>query len=239
MSDEPMLPEDGRKEHVSSVQHIANLDAFLEHIVAEQRPKGRTVDEQELADRILAAQLRLAHEGVEQPSATFLHELEKKVLQRGREVPLPRRAPVSRNRFLRSLATLAGGAGLGVAGIEGVAHFTEPTRPTELVAADNEHWYEIAAAEEVPPGGLKAFAAGGVLGFLLNDNGNVHAVSAICTHMGCKLKPKAGELHCLCHSSRFSRRGEVRHGLAPTSLPQIALRVENGQIYALGTKETV
>jgi Rieske Fe-S protein len=62
--------------------------------------------------------------------------------------------------------------------------------------------------------------------------------------MGCKLKPQVeaggeGTLQCLCHGSRFDRRGGRVAGLAPSPLPQITLRVENGRVYALGTRETV
>ncbi|MGH2411574.1 MAG: ubiquinol-cytochrome c reductase iron-sulfur subunit [Chloroflexota bacterium] len=99
----------------------------------------------------------------------------------------------------------------------------------------------IYAVDEVPSGGAKSFSAGGVMGFLLNDGGKLRAVSAICTHMGCRLKadPAAGDLRCLCHGSRFNRQGDILSGLAPSPLPEIALRMDGGVVYALGTRETV
>jgi Rieske Fe-S protein len=87
--------------------------------------------------------------------------------------------------------------------------------------------------------------AGGVLGYLVNDGGHLRAVSAICTHMGCRVTPdgrgagSAPEFACLCHGSRFAASGRVLSGHARQPLPPIELRVMNGRVYALGTKETV
>ena len=244
MSDEYTPAEENREEPLPSVEQIASLDAFLDRLVAERRPNAARLTEQEVAERMLAVQLRLARDGVEAPTPAFLSGLEQTVAKAMvRDQAQPRRG-LSRGKFLRSLAVLAGGTGLGVAGVEGVAALQDLQRPHDLVVAGNDHWYEIAAAEEVQPGGVKPFSAGGLLGFLLNDGGELHAVSAICTHMGCRLKPsdaaqEAGAFHCLCHASRFTRRGTVAQGMAPAPLPAIAVRVENGRVYALGTRETV
>ena len=240
MSDEHD-PVGRRPDEPPSVESVARLDAFLDALSAERRPKPRDLTPREAAEYELAAQLRLAREGAEEPAPAFLHELEQQVTQAVARERGGRRIGVSRGRFLRAAMTLAGGAGLGVAGVEGVAAVREARQPHELVEAGNERWYSVAVSGEVQPGGVKPFSAGGVLGFLLNDDGRLHAVSAICTHMGCRLKPEGpqGGMHCLCHGSRFSRRGAVVGGMAPTALPAIEVRELNGQIYALGTRETV
>lgn len=234
----------GNGEALPSVEKVARLDAYLDGLSAEQQPASGSLSAQELQERQLAAQLRLAREGVEAPRPEFLRALERQVAaavaQQGRE----RRRGLSRSGFLRAAATLAGGAGLGVAGVEGLAVIDEAQRPHDLVVQGNERWYAVALDGEVPPGGVKPFRAGGVMGFLLNTEGRLHAVSAVCTHMGCLLKP-AGPAHaptalqCLCHDSRFNLRGEVVRGLAPTALPQIEITVANGHVLAKGTRETV
>jgi nitrite reductase/ring-hydroxylating ferredoxin subunit len=242
---EPRDPVDGnRDDALPSVDEIAGLDAYLDALVAERSPGARQLTPQETADRVLAAQLRLSRDGAETPSPAFLAKLESAVAGAVTARPARRRPRLTRGGFLRSAATLAGGIGLGVAGAEGVAAAQDAQRPHDLIVRGNERWYDIAAVGEVAPGGLRSFSAGGLLGFLLNDDGRLHAVSAICTHMGCRLKPTpaggaATEMHCLCHASRFDRRGTVIHGVAPSSLPTIAIRVENGRVYALGTRETV
>lgn len=238
MSDERGHPEDMPQ----SVEAIAALDAFLDDMTAERRPRRDPAPEEQDA-YMMAAQLRLARDGVEEPSAAFLARLERDVATAAARQASPRKPGVSRGGFLRTLAGVAGGAGLGVVAVEGVNTLRDAGRPHDLVAEGNGRWYDVAAVEEVQDGGAKAFTAGGVYGYLLNDGGRLHAVSAICTHMGCRLKPtqpvdgRAG-LQCLCHGSRFSRRGAVEHGLAPAALPEINVRVENGRVLALGTRET-
>ena len=225
-----------------SLEQVVRLDTFLDALVHDQNQGGDGLSEQELRERLVAAQLRMAREDEVQASPAFLQALEQAVGQAVGQQGRPRRLALNRKGFLRTAATFVGGAGLGVAGAEGVAAAQDMQQgPHELIVAGNERWYAIARVGELPRGGVKSFSAGGLLGFLLNDGGRLHAVSAICTHMGCRLKPDpaAGALHCLCHGSRFNRHGDVVQGRARASLPAIALRKENGIVYAKGTRETV
>jgi glycine/D-amino acid oxidase-like deaminating enzyme/nitrite reductase/ring-hydroxylating ferredoxin subunit len=53
-----------------------------------------------------------------------------------------------------------------------------------------------------------------------DEQGTVHAVSAVCTHMKCTVAWNQGERSwdCPCHGSRFSCAGDVLHGPATTPL---------------------
>ncbi len=79
---------------------------------------------------------------------------------------------------------------------------------------------EIAAGQgAVVHNGLKKIAA------YRDAQGELHALSAKCTHLGCVVHWNSAEQSwdCPCHGSRFSVSGEVLHGPAARSLEQAAL----------------
>ena len=71
----------------------------------------------------------------------------------------------------------------------------------------------------VPPGRSVA---------LFRDGEGVHAVSLICTHLGCVVKPGPEGFECPCHGSRFKSDGEVVAGPAPRALPWIKVSSKGG-----------
>jgi nucleotide-binding universal stress UspA family protein/nitrite reductase/ring-hydroxylating ferredoxin subunit len=67
--------------------------------------------------------------------------------------------------------------------------------------------------------------AGDKLAVFRDDRGEVHALSAKCTHMGCTVgwNPAEKTWDCPCHGSRFSPAGEVVNGPAKKPLQPIAI----------------
>ena len=64
------------------------------------------------------------------------------------------------------------------------------------------------------------------------DNGDFVAYSAICTHQGCTVDYKDGNLACPCHGSVFdpANGAAVVAGPAPRPLPEIPVKVEGGVV---------
>jgi len=61
----------------------------------------------------------------------------------------------------------------------------------------------------VPPGRSMA---------VFKDAEGVFAISMVCTHLGCIVKPTAAGFECPCHGSRFAADGSVTQGPAPQPL---------------------
>jgi Rieske Fe-S protein len=56
-----------------------------------------------------------------------------------------------------------------------------------------------------------------------DEGGQLHAVSAVCTHMGCVVGWNSVDRtwDCSCHGSRFTLDGSVLHGPATTDLKRM------------------
>jgi Rieske Fe-S protein len=65
-----------------------------------------------------------------------------------------------------------------------------------------------------------------------SGGGNLSAVSAICTHMGCNVNydKELGRLVCPCHGSQYSLEGQNTKGPAKRPLKQYKVQVKDGQI---------
>jgi len=62
--------------------------------------------------------------------------------------------------------------------------------------------------------------------------GTVAAVSALCTHQGCKVLLQGKQLNCPCHGSEFDLTGKVLQGPATTRLPAVPVKVSGTDIVA-------
>ncbi len=62
-----------------------------------------------------------------------------------------------------------------------------------------------------------------------DENSELHAVSAICPHMGCQVHWNRAEKSwdCPCHGSRFSAKGKLLHGPATSGLKPLPSMVES------------
>ncbi|HJU83155.1 MAG TPA: Rieske (2Fe-2S) protein [Holophagaceae bacterium] len=60
--------------------------------------------------------------------------------------------------------------------------------------------------------------------FLLSDAKGLYAVSSVCTHAGCSVRPTGGAFECPCHGSAFDAGGVVTAGPAKLPLKHFEVR---------------
>jgi cytochrome b6-f complex iron-sulfur subunit len=188
--------------------------------------------------------LNNAEPGAAIPRAEFVGDLHRRLADQLNEsdasVDLGA-ARLSRRRVIGGIgAAAATAAAAAVAGAvvdrELLNSDSSPSVPTaqELVP-DEGAWQPVLGAAALGDGQVARFSTVSTVGFVVNDNGRLSAISGVCTHQGCLLRHNeaAGRLDCPCHRASFSLQGDVLHQqfrqpLAP--LPHIQVRENNGQI---------
>jgi len=120
----------------------------------------------------------------------------------------------SRRRFLGALIAFAG----ALAGLDRFLR-PRPRRRKELLAV---------ALADLPPDGALVFREARVA--VVRDGDGFHAMSLVCTHLGCTVAVTPAGILCPCHGSRFDRRGEVLEGPANRPLPRLPFEVRGERL---------
>ncbi|MHB8110764.1 MAG: QcrA and Rieske domain-containing protein [Syntrophorhabdaceae bacterium] len=123
---------------------------------------------------------------------------------------------VTRRTFLN---TLFGGwlIALASGGIFAFLKFAFPTvgKEPDFVVLKKADFFAI------PANSVKSFAWGGKVGFLLKKNdGTLHALKGVCTHMECNItyRPELKKFYCACHKGWFDDNGNNIEGPPPKPL---------------------
>jgi len=143
--------------------------------------------------------------------------------------PLPRRDLLGLASLWAAAATVFF-ATIGMLRLPKAAVLSSPSRKFRVTLPESL----AAGVPFLPPGRSVA---------LFRDGDGVYAVSTVCTHLGCIVKPNPEGFECPCHGSRFAADGSVRKGPAPRALPWLkvsgqaaAYLVDEGEVVAAGTK---
>lgn len=151
----------------------------------------------------------------------------------------PNSGLVNRRRVLSWLVAAVGGAVAATLGIllggavaspglarrrarwfdAGLAREVTARRPAEVVVrVEREDGYRRVSEQRVV--------------YLVRDGDRVRALSAVCTHLGCRVAWHDAERHfkCPCHGGRFTGAGQVAGGPPPRPLDELPMRLEGGRV---------
>jgi cytochrome b6-f complex iron-sulfur subunit len=132
----------------------------------------------------------------------------------------------SRRRFLG--ACIGGiGAAFAAAVFYPLYRYLAPAR------AGGEQGKVTIPESDVPPDSAKFFDFRGSTGVLVRTKaGELIALSAVCTHLGCivQWEKDKQDFLCPCHAGRYTAEGTVISGPPPRPLPKLAFTVANGTI---------
>lgn len=227
------------------------LEAYVARLLADRAPAiPQDLDREELRAYLLAGELAGLRLGAADPPEEVQARLTARLddllahpagtHRAGR----PGQRRLNRRQGLSAVAGMAAGVLIGVAvdrGVPGLDHSEQPGHPQQMeLVGPNGRWYDVAALAVLPEGAVRRFSAGAVDGYLINEGGQVRALSAICTHMGCHLQwhGMRDRFECLCHGAVFSRQGAVVGQGPLAALPPIQVRVQRGRVYVWGTAAT-
>ena len=192
-------------------------EAEMARLAAEMA--GAVPQESAEPDPAFVEQLRLRMRAADEGLSTV--QVPLPVRERPRPEPVVEPEGAARWRLTRRQVLQGGiGAAAGLAaGLIGVAvSRREAESPTlggdaDLVAGDG-FWVEVARVEDVPVGTAVRFSTAAFDGFVVNDAGEIRALSSVCTHMGCTLqfRPDWQDLRCPCHAASFDLAGRLANG---------------------------
>jgi cytochrome b6-f complex iron-sulfur subunit len=220
------------------------VTAFVESLRRNRRPKAFTPEPDDVDAMRAAIELNNAEPGAALPSAEFVSDLHRRLADQldatDATVDLAS-ARLSRRSVIGGIgaaaaAVAAAAVGGAVVERELLSPGSSPSVPkAQELVPDEGAWQPVLAAAKLGDGQVARFSTASTVGFVVNDNGNLTAISGVCTHQGCLLRLNEAEarLDCPCHRASFSLRGEVLHQqfrqpLAP--LPHVQVRESDGRI---------
>ena len=96
------------------------------------------------------------------------------------------------------------------------------------------HWLDVAAAEDIPPGAYEVVETDDLILAVFNLDGEFFAIEDICTHDGEELTggPVDGDqIICPRHGARFClRTGKALTPPAYEDLPTYPVRIRDGRV---------
>ena len=91
----------------------------------------------------------------------------------------------------------------------------------------------VGRVDELKIGEAKEVNIGDRSLFLVHTNDGYKVLSAICTHLGCKIKWEGhrDRFYCPCHQGIFSPSGDVVSGPPPEPLEEFKVEIDKNLVY--------
>ena len=97
--------------------------------------------------------------------------------------------------------------------------------------------FKLGRPEEFPNGSITHISERKL--FVFSDEKGVHVLSAICTHLGCIVRPTAEGFVCPCHGSKFDHKGDILKAPAPKPLPWLEVSLSPDGFILVDTDKQV
>jgi cytochrome b6-f complex iron-sulfur subunit len=216
-----------------SNRRARRVGSYVDELLGDGRPPRGAQDPDDLAALEAAIDLVAARPQAGLPSPRFVSRLEARIREQTQGEYRGGLA-LSRRGLLRA-GGLAAAAGAGIVIDRALTERATPPAPDDL-AVDGGRWHGVAAVDSLPVGRALRFSTAAVEGVVVNRGaGEIQAMMAVCTHLGCTLQldEEHRRLGCPCGRAAFGYRGEV---LAQPSaqvlrpLTRIPTRVRDGVV---------
>lgn len=148
---------------------------------------------------------------------------------------------ISRRDAMKMAISLIGGLIGAALGIPPIAYLIGPA-----MKSDGADWIRVSSLSTIEPGTPTLFKPKvtrqngwmvdeeevGVY-VLTEDRRNYHALSNICTHLGCRVRWIAERVQFFspCHNGVFDKHGYVVSGPPPRPLDEFETKIEDGNLY--------
>ena len=138
-----------------------------------------------------------------------------------------------RRGFVKKLTVTALVLGVGGAVVE-CGRFLKPN-----VLYEPSRAFKVGAVSQYAFGSRTVIEGRGIE--IVREKDGMHAISLVCTHLGCLLIPVENDheigYSCPCHGSTFAPLGTVLGGPAPRDLPWYEMYVDNAGILVVDTSK--
>jgi nitrite reductase/ring-hydroxylating ferredoxin subunit len=227
------MADDERRDLERDQPAAERFDRYLESLLGDGRPSPDGVGDRDEAEMArMAAELAATGRGsaASDPDPAFLEQLRLRMRRADEAIEAVRTPPpvretggtpatarwrLTRRDLLRGGIGAAAGLAAGTLGLSLLRD--EPGGAPDVgdrdvpLVGDDGFWAEVATLADVPPGTAYRFSTVAFDGFIVNDAGEIRALSSVCTHMQCTLqfRPDWQDLRCPCHGASFDLGGRL------------------------------